>query len=103
MTTTAPKKWTAEEIAHNIERKDNWLYHGLMAIYNKQTEDEKAHDLTHHENNVGFNGPDSNIMSRFAKAYQKYGVLYAQDKAECRKRLLKYCKQLAKIANGVIT
>ena len=102
MTTTATKKWTAEEIHYMIETNDKWLYHGLMAIYNKQTEDEKAHDLTHHENNVGFNGPDSNIMSRFAKSYKRHGMLYSQDKAQCRKRLLKYCKQLAKIANKVI-
>lgn len=102
MTTTAPKKWKPEEIHHMIETDDKWLYRGLLAIYDKQTEDEKAHDLTHHENSVGFNGPDSNIMSRFAKSLKKYGHLYAQDKAECRKRLLKYCKQLAKIANKMI-
>lgn len=102
MTTTAPKKWKAEEIQHQIEHDDKWLYRALLAIYNRQTEDEKNSEVTQHENNVGFNGPDSNVMTRYAKRYQRYGMLYGSEKNDCRKRLLKYCKQLAKIANKVI-
>lgn len=99
---TPAKKWTPEEIRFQIENNDPWLYRGLMAIYNRQTEDEKNSELTQHDNNVGFNGPDSNIMTRYAKRYQRYGMLYGSEKNDCRKRLLKYCKQLCKIANKVI-
>lgn len=96
------KKWTAEEIQFNIERDNAWLYRGLMAIYTRQTEDEKASALTKHDNGVGFNGPDSNRMSRYAKNYLKYGMLYAEERKDCRKRMIKYCGQLAKIANKLV-
>lgn len=85
-----------------MELSNEWLYRGLLAIYNYQTEDEKTSEITKHDNMVGFNGVDSNILSSFAKSYKNYGRLSPAQLVICRKKMLKYAGQLAKIANGEI-
>lgn len=102
MTTTAPKKWKAEEIRHRMELSNKWLIQGLMAIYKRQTDDERSSEVTKHENSVGFNGPDSNVLTRMAKWYEQRGFLGKNQLAKCREKMLKYSGQLAKIANGEI-
>lgn len=96
------KLWRKEEIRYNMELHNAWLYRGLLAIYDRQTEDEKASDLTKHENMVGFNGVDSVILSSYAKSLKEWGRLTPKQIAICRKKMLKYAGQLAKIANKEI-
>ena len=55
--------WTKAEIRANLEASDKWLCHGLIAIFNKQTEDEKQDGRTSHDNGIGFNGVDAEILS----------------------------------------
>lgn len=95
------KKWTAEEIRFKMEMDNIWLIRGLMAIYNHQTEDEKASALTKHENGIGFNGVDANILTLFAKHYKEHGWLSNRQLALIRKKMAKYAGQLAKIANHI--
>lgn len=96
------KKWTKEEIRFKLETNNIWLFRGLLAIYMKQTQDEKIDAITKHENGVGFGGADANILSSFARQYSSNGFLTAKQIDLCRKKMLKYAGQLAKIANGVI-
>ena len=96
------KKWTKEEIRFNMETDNKWLFRGLIAIYNRQTQDEKNEAITVHENGVGFGGADANILSSFAKQYGERGFLTKNQIDICRKKMLKYSGQLAKIANKVI-
>ena len=35
------KIWTKEEILSGIQTNNKWVERGVVAIYNKQTEDEK--------------------------------------------------------------
>ena len=99
---SAPKKWKKEEIRHNLETRNEWLYRGLMAIYNRQTADEKNEGITKHDNSVGFSGCDSNSLSRAAQYYQKRGSLPKEWLDDVRSKMLKYSGQLAKIANNLI-
>lgn len=96
------KKWTSENIRFNMLTKDSWLYRGLVAIYNRQTEDERSAELTKHENGVGFSGVDSNFLSRAAKYYKDNGFLTQKHRDKVRTAMLKYSGQLSKIANGEI-
>lgn len=100
--TTASKKWTKEEIRFNLETNNVWLFRGLLAIYDRQTEDEKSSELTKHENMVGFNGVDSNILTSFAKHYKQHGWLSKKQIEITRRRMLKYAGQLTKIAQKEI-
>lgn len=94
------KAWTAEEIREKVATDDQWLVRGLVAIYNRQTEDEKIVEGTKHQNGIGFNGVDAGILSSFAQQYQTKGWLSQKQKDLARKKMGKYVGQLFKIANG---
>lgn len=98
----SPKKWTKEEIRFKMETNNDWLFRGLKAIYKRQTQDEKLEAITRHENGVGFGGADANILSSFAIQHEEKGFLTRKQIGICRKKMLKYAGQLAKIANGEI-
>ena len=96
MTTT--NTLTVESIKAKLLTDDKWLIRGLMAIYNKQTEDEKIVGLTNHNNSVGFSGVDAKILSSFAKFYLKTNFLSPKQIKWARRKMLKYASQLLKIA-----
>ena len=99
----APKrKWTKEEIRFKMDTNNEWLYRGLLAIYDRQTADEKNDGVTKHENSVGFSGCDSSFLSNAARFYKQAGFLTPRQLSKVRKAMLKYAEQLAKIAAGVI-
>jgi hypothetical protein len=103
------KTWTKDDIHTNLVDHDNWVYRGVVALYERQTDEEKEIGDTKVRNNVGFNGRDAQIMTSFARQIIKWnGIKFRKHptplskKQLCiaRKRILKYSGQLAKIANG---
>jgi len=96
------KIWTVEEIKDKVLTNDKWLERAILAIYNKQTEDEKQTEDTRYDNKVGFSGAHATIMSSFAKQLLKGYKLSPKQKAIALKVMPKYSKQLAKIANKEI-
>ena len=92
--------WTEEEIKTLIQENDKVLYGALKRLYAEQTADEQASGETRHHNGVGFNGCDSGILSSFAEFLNKAGFLTTKQKALARKKLVKYTKQLTKLANA---
>lgn len=95
-------KWKKEDIKHKLLTDNRWLIKGLLAIFNKQTEDEKASEVTKHDNGVGFGGADGNILTSMAKFYNTRGFLTNGQLTYLRKAMPKYAGQLAKIANKVV-
>lgn len=94
------RTWTEEEIKNLVQTNDEVLYRALIQLYNCQTEDEKAVGTTKEYNNAGFNGVDAPILSSFATFYKKTGFLTGKQKAIARRKLIKYNKQLTRIANS---
>ena len=94
------KNWTKAEIKTNLETNDKWLCRGLVAIFKKQTADEQVEGRTSHDNGIGFNGVDAEILTSFAMQYLERGFLTPKQIAMTRKKMLKYAGQLVKIANG---
>lgn len=92
--------WTAEEIKDIILRNDRQLCLSIVQIYNCQTEDEKLYKETSHDNGVGFNGADSHILSSFAEFYLKNNYLTKKQLEIAKKKMPKYSRQLAKLANA---
>ena len=91
--------WTAEEIKNIINRNDRQLCLAIVQIYNCQTEDEKLYKETSHDNGIGFNAFDSEILSSFAEQYLERGSLTKRQIEVARKKMQKYSKQLTKLAN----
>ena len=94
------KKWTEEQIAEYIQKYDVCLYGALKRLYACQTEDERDAGHTKHYNGAGFNGCDSKILSSMSEFLINRGFLTDKQKAVVRKKLVKYTKQLTRIANA---
>lgn len=103
------KTWTKEEIQTLINTNDQAVIRGLLAIYNRQTADEKQSEDTKHVNGIGFNGCDARFGSNLAEQILEWEnapvkkfpkpLSPGQIKAG-RKMIYKYCGQLTRIANG---
>lgn len=91
--------WTEEEIKKLVQENDEVLYGALKKLYACQTADEQATGDTHVINGMGFNGVDAPILSSMAEFLKKTGFLTPKQKIICRKKLVKYNKQLTKLAN----
>lgn len=95
------KTWTAEEIKELVQTNDKVLYGALKKLYACQTADEKSYGETVESNGIGFNGVDAPILSSMAEFLIKTGFLTDKQKVIVRKKLVKYNKQLTKLANAV--
>ena len=99
-----------EMIREKLATDNRWLVRGIVAIYERQTFDEQQSLQTSHDNGVGFNGVDANIMSSFAQQIQRWekmdptrrypNPLSDKQLAIARKKMGKYAKQLAAIAEA---
>lgn len=98
--------WTATTIKEAIDRNDMNVCSAVVTIYRRQTRAEQASGQTGEYNGVGFNKFDAKILSSFAeqiirnKRQGRRYLLSVNQIALARKRIKKYAKQLAKIANG---
>jgi hypothetical protein len=93
------KIWTVEEIKNLLETDDQFVCRAIVKIFEKQTEDEKASDMTDCNNGVGFNGTDAFIMSQYAKFFMEKKYLTPKQLAIAKRKIMKYAKQLTRIAN----
>ena len=98
----AEKIWTVDEIKHLILTNDEVLYRALKKLYELQTADEKAHKETTESNGVGFSSFDAEFMTSAAEFLIKTGFLTEKQKFYVRKKIVKYSKQLTKVANHQI-
>lgn len=91
--------WTEEEIRVLVQTNDKVLYGALKRLYAEQTADEQEAGETHHHNGAGFNGADSRFLSSVSEFLLKNGFLTEKQKFVVRKKLVKYNKQLTRLAN----
>ena len=97
---TEQKIWTIEEIKALLAESDKAVARAILAIYNRQTEDEQTIKETTDHNGIGYNGVDANFMSSLAQFYQSKGFLSAGQLKYGRKAIMKYAGQLTEIANA---
>ena len=95
----AKKVWDVESMKVVLERNDDQVGKALVKLYEYQTAEEQRSENTCETNGVGFNRIDAELLSSFARAYQKYGRLTEKQLCAARKRIMKYIKQLVRIAN----
>ncbi len=94
------KIWTELEIKDLVQTNDKVLYGALKKLYACQTEDEKMSKSTHEHNGQGFNSIDAEILTSFCEFLLRAGFLTEKQKVVVRKKLVKYNKQLTRLANA---
>lgn len=92
--------WTAERIVHLLNTNDKAVERAVVAIYERQTQDEKAASVTCHDNSVGFSGCDAIRGSYWARLIKRGYHLYPDKLAKARRMVVKYRRQLVEIANA---
>lgn len=97
-TQSKTKKERKEKVLNLLLSSNRAVIRGVIAIYKRQTDDEKNSDATKHSNNMGFCANDASIMSLYAKQILEYGGLSDLQLKEARRRIIRYTRQLAEIA-----
>lgn len=92
--------WTKESIRELLERNDQAVARGVVALYKRQTADERSIQETKHSNGIGFNSSDARYLSWVATYAQRTGRVTGKHLIKTRAKLLKYSGQLADIANA---
>lgn len=101
MSTEVSKRvWTEDEIKELVQTNDKVLYGALKKLYDCQTEDEKCTGKTKEHNGAGFNGIDAQFLTSAADFLGRSGFLTDKQKVIVRKKLVKYTKQLTRLANA---
>jgi hypothetical protein len=99
------RKTQAQKISYiknMLSKNDAWVYRGVVAIFKKQTEDERIVRQTKHSNNVGFTGADAEFLSAMAIIAIEGRVFTPNQMRETQKAMIKYAGQLMKIAENMI-
>lgn len=96
---TSKKVWTEEEIKNLVQTNDKVLYGALKKLYAQQTADEQRTGDVKEHNGRGFNSLDARILSSFAEFLLRTGFLTYKQKLLTRRKLVKYTKQLTRLAN----
>lgn len=99
-TMEAQKVWTEETITALLNSNDRAVEKAILAIYNRQTEDEKSAQTTRHSNNVGFSGADASTGTYYAQWIKRGNHLTGKHLDRARKMAVKYRKQLLTIAQN---
>lgn len=97
---TTVATWTPETVDALLVNNPRAVERAIVALFARQTEDEKSSDSTRHSNSRGFNAADARKLSFIAKFLGEGKHL----KTETCKRYVaivrKYRAQLADIANA---
>lgn len=94
------KTWSEEEIKSLVQTNDKVLYGALKKLYACQTSDEQYAGQTKVHNGQGFNSIDAKFLTSVAQFLQRNGFLTDKQKMITRKKLVKYNKQLTRLANA---
>jgi len=86
--------WDKASIQKLLSQSDQAVIHGLLKIYENQTNDEKIDEETKYLNGIGFTGCDAKILTNYVEFYQKRKYLTPKQIAVARKKMMKYTTQL---------
>lgn len=99
---TDHKIWNEDEIVGMILNNNRAVDRAVMAIYNRQTENEKMDGDTKVLNGIGFNGADAKMGTYYARWVMSGRNLSGHHLERARAMMIKYRKQLTNIANNQV-
>ena len=88
------KKDMIEQLRHRLASNDRWALRALIRIYQNQTADEQCREATIERNGIGFTGPDAEILTSFARQYQRRGCLSERQMIILHRRIPAYARQI---------
>jgi hypothetical protein len=92
--------WSETSIKELLASNPNAVLRAILAIYNLQEPDEKMMGVTTHENKVGFNAYDAELLTKCAIQLNRTKKLHDSLYYQARRKIFKYSKQLTNIANN---
>lgn len=92
--------WTKESIINLIDTNDRAVERAIIAIYDRQTQDEKATSDTHHTNHRGFRSNHASKGSYYARWILSGRHLTGHHLENARKIARHYHRQLLEIATA---
>ena len=90
--------WTPEAIKLLLERNPQAVERAVVAIYQRQTDDERERDETRHDNGVGFNAFHAHLGSYYARWILSGRRLSGHHLDKARRMMRRYVGQLTEIA-----
>lgn len=87
-----------EYLQQLIKKSDKALYRAILAIYNNQTDEERATGSSVEDNGIGFTKWDAGDMTAIAKKVAAGKALTPGEIAKSRNKMVKYWKQLMYIS-----
>ena len=92
---------TKESIQNLLLTNDIAITRAVIAIYKRQTVDEQDVESTKYINGIGFNSVDARYLSWCATyCIRNRKNLDGEHLIKCRKKMMKYWRQLVEIANA---
>jgi hypothetical protein len=97
----ANKKWTRPEIEAMVRSNPRAVERAMMALLDRQTQDEQKTGSVNHHNHMGFAACNSKSGTYFAKWVQSGRQLNGKHLEKARKIALFHAGQLTDIANKI--
>lgn len=91
------KKDTVALWKEKLATEPAWALRALIRIYEEQTPTEQDYEVTAYHNGVGFTGIDADILTSFAKQYQRKGELSPKQMDLLYKKMPRYAGQLYRL------
>jgi hypothetical protein len=88
------KKTIYSYIKHMLATDQQWQRKALVAMYNRQTQQERNSEITIIHNEIGFTGADAELLTSFAKQLLSRGFLSFKQQALLSKKIPKYWGQI---------
>lgn len=89
---------TRESISELLRTNDRAVERAMVAIYDRQTADEKSSSDTRHSNSIGFSGAHASKGSYYARWVLSGRRLTGAHLDKARRMSLRYVRQLLEIA-----
>ena len=93
------KKHLLAALKRRLATDDRWALRALTLVYRNQTADEQNAQQTIEHNGIGFSGPDAEILSSFARQYQRRGSLSPKQMHLLKRKIPSYAGQVARVAD----
>lgn len=96
------KTWNVDEIKELLKTNDRFVLRSLIKLYSFQTKEEKRQKESTEANNKGFNKFDAESLTPIAQNVVKGNTITENQISYIRNKIMKYAKQLTKVANHQI-
>jgi hypothetical protein len=93
--------YTRNQITDGLNRSNQWVERGILALYERQTLDERASCAVRHNNDLGFMVMFAAKGTYYANWIRSGRTLTGKHLDLARKICIKQVGQLTDIANGV--